>query len=395
MKKILKLTCFALLSLIAVGCGKKGIVPEKTVVAAYVDLEKAYENGKSVVKAVINALPSDCDRAKTVKEYEQGLKWLDKYYDSLNPKWAVIALGGNLARFANSRRLADHVAFAFRVDADEATVDKLAKGELGRERKDEEGPQLDKDKRKEGIVYTLSHGQGFIGLIDDKYLVFSLSKDAFYDMFDLYAGKSKPSKDFGNLTRISGNTICRISTAPISSLLDRFELAREIERFGEDCDDEDLADMILSIGAATLDIGADKEDFGLSLRVVCGSASDAKILDHFFQAIAFSSRVAFDIGAYAAKNPDKFKDMQGDRRSPYREIGRLSRKISTATGSFIALSRALEAERDGNTATISCLIGTEDLAKLISEQISNARKAYAEDRKVEKENANRQQGEKR
>ena len=386
MKRTLKLACLAALSLIAAGCGKKGIVPEKTVVAAFIDLEKAYEDGKDVVKAIINDFP-DKERSEAIRGYEQALKQIDKYKDPLNPKWAVIAFSGDLASLGDSRKRTDHVAVAIKVDTDEATVDGLAK-DFARsalcgngEKKeggdssgnDEEEPAT--DKRKEGKIYTLRHEQGYIGLIDGKYLIFSRSKGAFYDMFDLYAGKSEPSKDFSDLTQISGKTICRISTAPISSLLRRFELAREVERFGEDCDDEDLADMILNMGAVSLDIGADGEDIDLTLRVACGSSGDAKILDCFFQSIAFSSRVAFDVGAYVAKDPDRAKDMRDGIRGLYDDISRLSRTISTSTDTFIALSRAVEAERDGSTARLSCALTTENFSKLISGQISNGRKA--------------------
>ena len=382
MKRTLKLACLAALSLVAVGCGKKGIVPETTLVAAYVDLEKAYDNGKTVIKAIINALPSDDERSAADSVYEQGLKWIDAYKDALKPRWAVIAYGGDFTSLGSSQKISDHVAFAFKVDSDEATLDKIARDELGRDGEGQTGnngeeQKLDKDNRKEGIVYTLRDGQGYLGLIDEKYLIFSRSKNAFFDMFDLYAGKSKASKDFGSLTGISGNTICRISTAPISSLLKRFELTRDVERFGEDCNDEDLAEMILGLGAVSLDIGADDEDVGLTLRVACGSSSDAKVLDHFFQSIAFSSRMAFSVGAYVTKDPDRFKDAQDARRNIYCEIGRLSRMISSSTGSFIALSHAATADRDGSEATISCSLSTESFAKLAGEWISNARKVSA------------------
>ena len=380
MKRTLQLAALAVLSFIAAGCGKKGIVPETTLVAAYVDLEKAYENGKTVITAIVNALPSDDERSAATAEFEQRLKVIDAYKDALKPQWAVVAFGGDLASLGSSQKFSDHVALAFRVDTDEATTDKLARGELGRENEGQAGnggtePQIEKDRRKEGIVYTLRYGQGYLGLIDDKYLILGRSKDAFFDMFDLYAGKSKASKDFGSLTGISGNTICRVSTAPVSSLLKRFELTRDVERFGEDCNDEELAEMILELGAVSLDIGADDEDVGLTLRVACGSSRDAKVLDHFFQSIAFSSRVACNVGAYVTKDPDRFKDVQDARRGLYREIGRLARVISSSTGSFIALSHAAVADRSGSEATISCSLSTEHFAKLAGEWISNARKA--------------------
>lgn len=383
MKRALKLACLAALSLVAAGCGKKGIVPETTLVAAYVDLEKAYDNGKTVIKAIINALPSDDERSAADGAYEQGLKWIDAYKDALKPQWAVIAFGGDFTSLGSSQKISDHVAFAFRVDSNEETLDKIARDELGKDGEGQAGnaegeQKFTKEKRKEGVIYTFRDGHGYLGLVDEKYLIFSRSKNAFFDMFDLYAGKSKASKDFGSLTGISGDTICRISTAPISSLLKRFELTRDVERFGEDCNDADLAEMILGLDAVSLDIGAGDEDVGLSLRVACGSSSDAKVLDHFFQSIAFSSRVAFSVGAYATKDPDRFKDVQDARRDLYREIGNLSRAVSSSTGSFIALAHAIEADRSGSEATISCSLSTENFAKLTGEWISNAQKASAQ-----------------
>ena len=380
MQRAFKVACLAALSLVAAGCGKKGIVPETTLVAAFVDLEKAYDNGKNVIKAIINTLPSDDERTAADGAYEQGFKWIDAYKDALKPQWAVIAFGGDFTSLGSSQKFSDHVAFAVRVDSDEDTLDKIARDELGRDGENQSGnggdeQKLAKEKRKEGVIYTLRDGQGYLGLIDEKYLIFSRSKNAFFDMFDLYAGKSKASKDFGSLTGISGDTICGVATAPISSLLKRFELTRDVERFGEDCNDEELAEMILGLGAVSLDLGAGEEDVGLTLRVACGSSSDAKVLDHFFQSIAFSSRVAFGVGAYASKDPDRFKDVQDTRRDLYREIGSLSRVISSSPGSFIALAHAIEADRSGSEATISCSLSTENFAKLAGEWISNLRRA--------------------
>ena len=87
--------------------------------------------------------------------------------------------------------------------------------------------------------------------------------------------------------------------------------------------------------------------------------------------------MAFGVGAYANKDPDRFKDVQDTRRDLYREIGRLSRAISSSTGSFIALAHAIEADRSGSEATISCSLSTENFAKLAGEWISNVRKAPA------------------
>ncbi len=338
MKKVLKLACLAAFALVIAGCGKRGQVPEKTVVAAYVDLEKAYDNGKELAGTLISALPADVrDEAK--KGMEEAIQEVDKYKDMLRPEWMVIAYGGDFKSLVDSQK--DCIAVAVRVKADEATIEKLLK---------EDGfDGLTPDKREGGVVYAL--GRKFVGLVDGKYLVASPSKDAFGEMFDLYAGKTKPSAEFDDLPEITGSTVCRISTAPVSSLLTRFELTREIEKFGEACEDEDLAEMILSVGAVSLDVWMDKEDVGLLLRVKCGSAGDAKTLEHFFQSIAFSSRVACDIAAYAGKEADKF--------------GNKARDLGPLQKVFIDLSRTVEAERDGNVAVLSYALGAERISEII------------------------------
>ena len=338
MKKVLKLACLAAFAFVIAGCGKRGQVPEKTVVAAYVDLEKAYDNGKELAGTLIAALPSDArDEAK--KGMEDMLGEIDKYKDMLRPEWMVVAYGGDLKSLVDSQK--DCIAIVVRVKTDEATVEKVLK---------EDGfDGLTPDKRDGGVVYDL--GRKFVGLVDGKYLIASPSKDAFGDMFDLYVGKTNPSAEFDDLPEITGSTVCRVSTAPVSSLLTRFELTREIERFGEACDDEDLAEMILSVGAVSLDVWMDKEDVGLLLRVKCGSAGDAKTLEHFFQTIAFSSRVACDVAAYAGKETDKF--------------GHKARDLGPLQKVFIDLSRTVEAERDGNVAVLSYALGAERISEII------------------------------
>ena len=109
------------------------------------------------------------------------------------------------SNFQRSTILPSEKAFAYkmRLDAMKLLVSRMVENQKkGRNFGGEPvEPQLEKDRRKEGIVYTLRYGQGYLGLIDDKYLILGRSKDAFFDMFDLYAGKSKASKDFGSLIR--------------------------------------------------------------------------------------------------------------------------------------------------------------------------------------------------
>ena len=365
MIRTLKLTCLTVLVLIVAGCGKKVLVPEKTVVAAFIDLEKAYDNGKSVVSTLIDALPSD-ERSRAKKEYEEALKIIDKFKDNLDPEWAVVAIGGNLKDLAeNQHRPEKLIAVAIKVNADDDAVKKVLKDVF---KKDD----VKSDKKDGHIVFDFGNerlgivgGKEHLGLVDGKYVIYSPSRDAFDDMFDLYAGKGKASDEFDDLSNISGNTICRISTAPVASLLTRFELTREIEKFGDACEDKDLVDMILNMGPISLDVGAGNE-LGLALHVNCDSSSDAKTIESLMQSAAFLARLGCDAGAVGAKNHARFNFFFKKIEIP-----------EEAKDIFINLARNVEADRSWNVATLSVALETAKLADFI-EKMSSVEKSKAE-----------------
>ncbi len=345
MKKLLKLSCLALLAISVVGCGKKAQVPEKTVAAAYVDIEKAYANGKDLCEVFIDALPKEM-REGAKKEYEGVIKTIDENKKLLNPQWAVAAVGGTIKELVKAG--GETLAVTVKVSTSDEDFTKLLK---------DNGFGVEPKKEKDGLVFPLGDMQ--LGLVNGKYLIFGLSEDSFKTMFDLYAGNGKSSDDFGELARISGNTIARLSTAPISSLLERFELQKEIENFGKITEDEDLADMILGMGAISLDVKLDDDDIGLILRVVCDSSGDAKIVDHFFQAITFCARAFFDGAAYAAEK---------DVSLPIPMLSKsMQKEIAQAKLGLIAAARSIEAERDSNIAQLSFVLDIDDLTKMVKE----------------------------
>ena len=355
MKDALRSTCLAVLALIVAGCGRKPQVPENTVAAAYVDLEKTYENGKLLISSIINEFPASSNsvvRNVLRKEYDKVFKAIDEYREVLKPKWAVIAFGGALKALSHSP--SENIAIAIRVDADEATVDDMLKQLIvKRTGKDDIKPET----RKNGVIFeAYSFHAGRVG---DDLLILANSKDAFMGMFNLYTGEGLPSKDFTELPRISGHTLARIQTVPIHSLISRLELTGEIENFGKVSDDEDLADMILHLGAVTLDILADGNDIGLSLRIICGSSDDAKILEHVFQTIAFMSRAGFDLCAYLADNPSRLPENLRHYRG----------KINQSKDFFIAASRAFDAARDGRIAEITFASSMDEIAQSIAKII--------------------------
>ena len=357
MKNALRFAYLAVLALSVAGCGKRPQVPEHAVAAVYVDFEKAYENGKSLTATIIKELPESSRKGAT-KEYEDALKFIDECRESLKPKWAVVAFGGTIKDL--SRAPCENIAIAIRVDTDEQTADSMLKKWMTKMtgRKD-----IEPDKREKGVIYAAY--SSYAGRIKDDFLILANSKDAFMDMFDLYGGKGKPSRDFEKLSDISGNTVARISTVPIHSLISRFELTEEVEKFGKSGNDEDLADMILHLGAVTLDILAESDDIGLSLRIICGSSDDAKILEHVFQTIAFLSRAGSDLCAYLADNPDRLSEKFRHYRN----------KINQSKDFFIAASRAFDAARDGRIAEITFASSMDEIAKSIAKIITPGKPA--------------------
>ena len=363
MAKLLKLVCLSLLAFTVVGCGKKVIVPEKTIAAVYIDVEKLYDNGKGVANTIIDALPADA-KAEAKRGYEEALKEIDKVKDAVKAEWAIVTFGGDLKSLAESKEPVENIAAVIKVKASEDDITKSLK---------DFGDDVKTEKKDGNVVFDFGKNDPrHCGLIDEKYLVISMSKDAFEDMFDLYAGKGKSSDDFGDLSEISGNTVCRISTAPISSLLKRFELTKEVEKFGEACDDKDLAEMILNMGAISLDVGVG-DKVALAVSAAFGSSDDATIIENLMGSAAFFARVGCDGCAYACKYPELFEaaKLPRDAKSAIASLG----------GLYTHLAKTIKATRDGNTAKLSIALEVKEVVNLI-EKMSSSFSSYSKESKT-------------
>ena len=163
-----KLAWISFLALTVAGCGKKVLVPEKTIVAAYIDLEKAYDNGKTVASTLIDALPSD-QKSLAKKDFEAVLKLLDKFNDNLYPEWAVVTLGGNLREIDENKRYPEKIiAVAVKVNAGEDAVRKVLKDVFDMD-------DVKSDKKDGHVVFDfdeellgLTDGKEYLGLVDGK-----------------------------------------------------------------------------------------------------------------------------------------------------------------------------------------------------------------------------------
>ena len=366
MVKIFKMLCLSFLALTVAGCGKKVLVPEKTVMAAYIDLEKAYDNGKSVVSALINGLPPD-KRPLAKERFQEALERIDKFKNALDPEWAVVTFGGNLKELAeNTRHPENLIAVAIKVNAGEDAVKQVLKDVFNK-------GDVKSETESGHIVFGIEDDDGYLGLVDNKYIILSLSKDAFDDMFDLYAGTGKASDEFDDLSKISGNTICRISTPPIASLIKRFELTREIEKIGGVCEDEGLVDMILNMGPISLDVGVGDE-LGLALHVKCDSSSGAKTIESLMRSAAFLARLGWDACTLEAKNYARFNF-----------LGRPFINLSIpaeAKDIFINLAQNVEAKRSWNVATLSVALKTVKLVDFIEKTSSEKQSSSLDEEDV-------------
>ena len=288
--RMLKLAYFVTLALTAAGCGKQVLVPENTSVAGYVNLEKAYASGNDVVKMLIGALPDDM-RKKAQKQYEESLREIDKYKERLAPKWAVVAFGDDWERLPRSYDEENGFAVTIRINADEDAVRETLKDTFKME--------VAATKMKSGNIVFETGRNDHWGLVKGKYLIFSPKKDAFDEMFALYAGESKASNGFDDLSDLAGETVCRISLASVSTMLEREDLKREFMKFKEACGDKELADLILNMGSISVDFDVGSE-LRLSLHANCGSSSDAKTVEKLLRGVVTLARLGCAIGAYVA-----------------------------------------------------------------------------------------------
>ena len=348
MKKLLSIACLASMAIAITGCGGKPKVPENTVAAAYINVEKAYENIVDVASAFIDIMPAKA-KESAKQEFEMVQGQAKEFLDELNPKWAVVSFGGEFDRLGGSPE--ECAAAVLKVDAKEeklvAKIKELAAG-MGAEGKDG--------------VYRLNGA--FVGNIGGDYVVVGASKESFSEMFDLYSGKGKASGEFDGLSDLSGDTVARLATVPISSLIERFELARHIEKFGEECGDKELADMITGLGPISYDLTFGMDEIGASLNFGFRNAKDAETFGHLLHSIAFLSRVGFDASSYALGS--KMLDSVRGNSFISDAMGPIS-KFSNAAGEVCKLyAKAVKAKCEGATASLSCVFDTDEALKLVS-----------------------------
>lgn len=352
MKKMLYCVAMVIAALSLTGCGSKPKIPANTVAAWYVDLEKCLENGNDIVELVIDNLPKGL-KSKAQESYDEGLKQFEKNLAPYNFKWmaATFGLDGK----------------GHECNAVVVRCDYLEKNEDGKNL-----PQLIEDftggkcttKFSTDVICTRMPALGFVymAFVDEEYIIVTESEDWLEKMVLLYAdGKGETSDSFGDLTDLGSDTVARIQTADVKTIVDILGVKNQLVSFGEQCDDEDLVEDILDIGNVTLDLNVSDDVLGVSLTVEAGSKELAKAVEGAFNVLVVANRLGADsvamAGTYGKLLPSSIQ---------YEVRGFFDLLKSDLLKELAAMLRkGLEVDRSGSTVKVTYEIDTEDLVELI------------------------------
>jgi hypothetical protein len=360
MKKILIGTSTLVLSLLLTGCGGPKL-PEDTLAAAYVDLELALDNGVNFIEAAIAEFP-DSAKDKAKKLLNENLDKFEDDLDDINPEWALVMVCG-------SKDKEPKMGVVVKCDY-EAKVSQAENAPL-KELLTQGAPEY--KTINDSKVYR--SGGMLVTFVDGKYILMVEScaeERADYFMRKLVSlyrdGDGETSGDFGDLCDLDDDVVARIKTAEAGTIIDLMGVRKLIEEFGENCDDEELAENILDIGSLVADVMIGDSEFGVRLEFDAGSSEIAKVLEGLLNTYVFASRVTVDVfsgmsnmlGVLGVKNKDATKAFSGDAG---RELAKIVRE-------------APEVDRSGSTVTFESVIDTEDFMELIipqfKEEISSA-----------------------
>ena len=356
MKKIM--AAFAVLStaLALTGCGGKPKIPADTVAAAYVDLETSVDNLVDVIECVIDELPKEM-RKDAEKDFKEFKKEHGKDIKNFGAEWLVVTVGKG--------KYGPEIAAVLKCDLDgkipsfdnKKVRDLLPFDEVGEER----GCKL---YRVMGLPVPLSKA----ALVKDDYIILADSEDRLKSLIALYKdGKGETSDDFDDLCDIGGDTIARIQTAKVETLLKIAGEEDSLDKFGEACGDKKLAEMIKDIENVTLDINLSDDIFGSVLTVDAGSKEFAKVVESAFNILAFSNRVFIDMlhndGARRAL-------VFATRKIPgagelFREFANDDNAVEAFKASAELLREAAEVDRSGSTVKYTVEIDTEDFLEKV------------------------------
>lgn len=348
-KRVLGVLAVAVMAASLTGCSDKPKIPANTVVAGYVNLESGVDNLKDIAEIVIDALPAEMAK-EARSNYEALLKDYEDYLEPCDFKWAAatVVMDGLMRD--------PEVAVAVRCDY-------TAKTKEGKSLVDVAEMAAFNKQNEHGItIYHILEIGAFVAFVDEEYIILSPDAETTVKMVKLYDGDGDTSDAFDELTDIEGDTVARIQTADMATIAELLAIREDIEKFGKNCDDEELAEYILDIGQTTLDIELSEDVVGATLKVEAGSKYFAKVVEGAFNIVEFANRLGVDVAV--AMNPmvKQFGGLFGLSR---RELNSLN--FDTSAGRM--LREGMEVDRSGSTVTLSFELDTEEVVEKVVETI--------------------------
>lgn len=353
MKRLLYGLAMAVAALSLVGCGAKPKIPENTLVAGYVDLEKAISHGQDVVELVIDNMPKPY-QGKVQEGYDEAMKAFKENVAPYNLKWAAWTLGKGKHGF--ERTLVIRCDYLEK-GKDGKSMIAWAEDGLGAKTRTRFGADVLEGRFPE-------FGKGMAAFVDEQYVILADDEDTLEKMIRLYRGEGgETSKAFDDLADLGSDTVARIQTADAKSIVEIFDLRHEIEVLAQNCDDDDLADDILDIGNVTLDINFSDDVLGAELTVEAGSKDLAKAVEGVFNILALGNR----LGADAVAAVGSFGKFVSPKISRDFDVDGLRDMLKEDTlKELAALVRdGMKVSRSGSTVKVAVEYDTEDLAELI------------------------------
>lgn len=360
-KMLLGAVCAVAAMFLVTGCGSEVKAPKDTVAAVYVDLEKTVENGVDIVEMVVDSFPSDFKVSgeeipveEIKKEYKAGKEEFEKQMEKIRPKWALLT--STVGKDGEGTQL------VLKVDAKDSALDDFVKVFA-----------TECEDRVAGEKAYRFQDFDFI-VFDKKYILASTGgkkrRQADIEMLlKLYKGEGEEEKAFRRVTELKGDAVARVLVADIGKTLERMEMKKMIQEFGEAAHDEDLADLVNGLGDVTLDVNFADDNLGACLSVGCDSSSDAKMFEQLFGTVALLARIS--ASGTAAQTDMILRQCRGMLHmsaSDVEKFGKLAKKASKVISDF---GRSFEADRSGSTAKLSFSLDLEDVVEDIIKSIAD------------------------
>lgn len=367
-------------------------IPAGTLIAAYVDLDKAVDSFKDISKMAMKNLPDNIPegRKEDIQASLDDLIALYKdEYRCYKADWACLTVTADPEYGLDAM---PHVAIVVKcryeakgksgltlidrleeVWESQSTYTHRQKVRSGSRCAGESVLELTGSSRRygysweeDGMKWTTPETEWYVAFVKGKYVIAAQDESHLGRMIRLYRdGKGEVSKAFDDLTDIGGDTIVRVQTCTAGDLLDfNKRIARRIEELAANAEDEDLVKEIRRAGKLTLDLKATDSTLGMALSVDAGCKDLARFLEGCLSLGQFGGRLVCDVLIAGEKDLDLLPDgmfSKADREG----LELMYEGLPSAPEFFKKLRKSMSVERSGTVVRAGYELKTKDFFELL------------------------------